>query len=183
MMADFTGFSEASLLYADNYYLVERLERIFKKDQGDLLQSFRKIIQDKEWMSSGEWSIHIPGRYFELRYETPEGKQPFFIYLKFTPRDLANKEKEEGKDGERRTFEIALAAREDAGNIKEFRKNFFEKANKILQEGFEQGREYYSSRTTGQALVKREVVYTLEELLTVMEAEVENFVKIAVFAK
>lgn len=58
-MAEYTSFSEASLLYADNYYLVARLQQIFKKDQTGLFQAFRQIIEEKEWMNSGKWGINI----------------------------------------------------------------------------------------------------------------------------
>ena len=47
-MGDFTNFSEASLLYADNYYLIVRMEQIFKKEQAELFQNFRKMIQKKK---------------------------------------------------------------------------------------------------------------------------------------
>jgi hypothetical protein len=127
-MADFTDFSEASLLYADNYYLIERLEQIFKKEQAALFQIFRHRVQNREWITSGEWRINITGTYFEFRYQADQGREPFFIYLRFSPRDLANKNKEEGKDGDRRSFEIALAARADIRNLGEFRTSFFKKA-------------------------------------------------------
>ena len=73
-MADFAGFSEASLLYADNYYLVERLEQIFKKDHAELFQTFRELIKEKEWMISNDWMVNISGTYFGLRYQTQDGK-------------------------------------------------------------------------------------------------------------
>lgn len=182
-MSEFTGFNEASTLYADNYYLVERLEQIFKKDQAELFQTFRKMIQEKKWMDSGEWKIHISGTYFELKYQTDQGKEPFFIYLRFGPRDLANKNNEEGKEGDRRSFEIALAARGDVGNLKEFRNNFFKKADAVLKKQFEIGRQYHPTRTTGQALVKKDTEFSLSNLLNEMETEMENFVNLSEYAR
>ena len=118
-MTETMEFSEASLLYADNYYLIGRLEQIFKKDQGVLFQVFRRRIQKKEWMNSDKWKIHISGTYFEIKYQTEHGEEPFHIFIRFSPRDLANKYKEEGKEGEEREFEIALSARPDIKNLGE----------------------------------------------------------------
>jgi len=182
-MADFAGFSEASLLYADNYYLVERLEQIFKKDHAELFQTFRELIKEKEWMVSDDWTVNISGTYFGLRYQTQDGKKPFFISLRFGPRDLANKNKAENKEGEKRKFEISLIAGNDANNIKEFRKKFFEKADVMLKEQFEIDKQYYPNRSTGQTLVKKKAEYRLPDLLDVMETEVERFVKLAEYAK
>lgn len=182
-MAEYTEYSEASLLYADNYYLIGRLEQVFKKDQVALFQSFRRRIQEKEWMTSGEWKINISGTYFEFRYQADQGKEPFFIYLRLSPRDLANKNKEEGKEGERRSFEIALAARGDISNLGEFRKRFFERADAALREEFEVGKDYYPTRYTGQQLVKKQVEYSLPKLLDVMELEIEKLAKLTEYAK
>jgi hypothetical protein len=182
-MADFTGFSEASLLYADNYYLVERLEQIFKKDHAEFFQAFRELIKEKEWMVSGDWIVNISGTYFGLKYQTQEGKKPFFISLRLGPRDLSNKNKAEDKEGERRRFEISLIAGNDVNNIKEFRKQFFEKAEVTLKEQFEIDRQYYPNRSTGQTLVKKKAEYSLNDLLNVMETEAERFVKLAEHAK
>ena len=180
-MENSNDFSEASLLYADNYYLVERLEQIFKKEQAELFQAFRHRIQKKEWMASGKWKIHISGTYFEFRYQTERGKEPFYISLRFSARDLANKNKEEDKEGDRRSFEIALAARPDVSNLKELRKRFFEKADDMLKN--ESEIEYYPTRTTMQTLVRKKAEYTLPKLLDAMETEVERFVRIAEYAK
>lgn len=182
-MADFTGFSEASILYADNHYLVERLEKIFKKDQAELFHAFHELIREKEWVISGEWAISISGTYFDLKYQTPQGKKPFSISLRLGPGGLANKNKTKDKEGERRRFEIALIARNDVSNVKEFRKKFFEKAEATLTEQFEIGREYRPNRSTGQTLVTKKAEYTLPNLLNVMETEVERFVKLAEYAK
>ena len=182
-MADFAGFSEASVLYADNHYLIERLEKIFKKDHTELFQALRELIKEKEWMISGNWKINISGTYFQLKYETEQGKKPFFISLRFAPGDLANKNKAEDKDGERRSFEITLMARSDVSDIKEFRKQFFEKADVTLKEQFEIDRQYFPNRSTGQTLVKKKAEYSLNDLLNVMETEVERFVKLAEYAK
>jgi hypothetical protein len=182
-MENSNDFSEASLLYADNYYLVERLEQIFKKEQAELFQAFRHRIQKKEWMASGKWKIHISGTYFEFRYQTEQGKEPFYISLRFSARDLANKNKEEGKEGDRRSFEIALATRADASNIAEFRKRFFKMADSALKDEFETGKEYYPTRTTMQTLVRKKAEYSLPKLLDAMETEVDRFVKIAEYAK
>jgi DNA-binding phage protein len=180
-MADFTDFSEASLLYADNYYLVERLEQIFKKEQAEFFQAFRHRIQKKDWMASGKWKINISGTYFELRYQTEEGREPFLIYLILGARNLANKNIKEGKEGDKRSFEIALAARPDASNLKELRKKFFEEADDILKN--ESEIEYYPTRATGQALVRKQAEYSLPNLINAMETEVERFVKIAEYAR
>jgi hypothetical protein len=182
-MSEFTVFNEASILYADNYFLIERLERIFKKDQTELFQTFHKMIQEKKWMDSGEWKIYISGTYFELRYQTDQGKEPFTIYMIFGPRDLANKNNEEGKEGDRRSFEIALAAREDVGNLKEFRKKFFKKAEAVLNKQFEMGRHYHPNRTTGTALVKKGKEFSLSNILNAMETEMENFVNLSEYAR
>ena len=182
-MAEYTEFSEASLLYADNYYLIERLEQVFKKDQAALFQAFRRRIQERKWMTAGKWKINISGTYFEFRYQTDQGKEPFFIYLRLSPRDLANKNKEEGKEGERRSFEIALAARADISNLGEFRKRFFDRAAAALREEFEVGKDYHPTRSTGQALVRKQVEYSLPNLLDVMELEIERLAKLAEYAK
>ena len=182
-MSEFTDFNEASILYADNYFLIERLERIFKKDQAELFQTFHKMIQEKKWMDSGEWKIDISGTYFELKYQTNQGKAPFFINLRFGPRDLANKNSEEGKEGDRRSFEIALATREDVDNRKEFRKKFFDKAEATLNKQFEMGKHYHPNRTTGQTLVRKAKEFSLSNILNIMETELENFVNLSEYAK
>ena len=53
----------------------------------------------------------------------------------------------------------------------------------MLRKEFETGREYYPTRSTGQALVRRQAEYDLSNLLEVMETEVEKFIKLAEFAK
>jgi hypothetical protein len=181
-MEDFTDFSEASLLYADNYYLVERLEQIFKKEQEQLFQVFRERIQEKEWMATGKWKINISGTYFEFKYQAEQGKEPFYISLRFSIRDLANKNKEEGKEGERRNFEIALATRNSIGDLGEFRDRFFKSANAVLENEFEKDKEYYPTRRTMQTLVRRKAEYSLQDLLNSMETEMEVFIKIAEYA-
>jgi hypothetical protein len=182
-MAEFTGFSEASLLYADNYYLVSRLKQIFKQDQAELFRAFHQIIEGKEWMDSGRWRINISGTYFELLYQAEGGKEPFFVYLRAGPGDIANKNKEQGRDGDRRTFEILLAARKQIGDVSKFRGRFFKEARTALETQFVKDIDYHPTRTTGQTLVKKDVEYSLPDILSTMETEVERFVKIAEVAE
>ena len=182
-MTDFSGFSEASILYADNYYLIARLEQVFKKDQTALFQSIRHMIEKKEWVISGEWKINISGTYFELKYQTENGKEPFMIVLRLGPRDLANKNKENDREGEKRSFEIFLAARPDINDLKSFRTYFFQLADTDLKKDFETDINYYPTRSTGQSLVKKQMEYNLSTLINAMEEAIEGFMKLAEYAK
>lgn len=182
-MAEYTGFSEASLLYADNYYLVARLQQVFKSEQTELFQALRQIIEEREWITSGKWRVNISGTYFELIYQRDTGKEPFYINLRLGPREVANKNKEEGKEGDRRTFEIVLTARTGTSDISKFRTNFFKRGEAGLKEEFELDTEYQPKRMSGQSLVRREVEYNMPNLLNMMESELDRFVKIAQYAE
>jgi hypothetical protein len=182
-MADFAGFSEASLLYADNHYLIRRLEQIFKREHAELFGAFQELIKNKKWMVSDNWKINISGNHFEIKYQTQQDQTLFYIGLRLGPPDLANINKAEDKEGEKRGFEIYLGVRNSVSNIKDFRKRFFEKAGTMLSEQFAMGRQYHPNRTSGQTLVRKKAEYTLPNLLNVMETEVERFVKLAEYAK
>lgn len=160
-MADFDGFSQLSILYADKYDLVEAMEEAFERERKTLFQDFQNTIAGSPWFDTRRMTMVASGPRVRLRLQNPESEERLariLVYLDAT------------RLGTRQLYSD-LWLYPDLSDMRGFRRRFVKAAGEQLIEMF----DVADYKTSGRYLVRRRSIpFEPETILDTMLDEVEK---------
>jgi len=175
-MPNFRGFSEASLLYAQNLHIVYYLQEQFRRDQKRLFDAVEDAVRSEDW--SQLWSIDKFENRISLRFPSaPDEKQLLLIQTGLAADDIAP-----GRSNEEPHFWAELSLGEAVEDQRAFKGKFERLAGKDLdREGY--SRERVELKYKSKYLLRPEVEFKNEKVLEMMVDQIRRLQKFAKYAE
>lgn len=96
-MGRFTGFGDVALYYADNYKLVEKMDKMLTRELSALFSDVEDRISSEDWFRKGEVEANRSNYYLIIKFMDDVGKGKYYIALSMSPRELSSEYHERGR--------------------------------------------------------------------------------------
>lgn len=170
-MAEFKGFSEASIYYADNYRLVETLERRLNEEITDLFSELEDEIMSTSWYESSRMSIRRGKYYIDLLINNEDGSRICTASVYMSPRELSSNYSELGTH-----FGVTIRYSKECVNGQQAKASFIRQYSGDISESYK-GSEINRSKSD-HYLVRRKKEFDLDGVLEDMFVELKQLIEI-----